>query len=547
VEDISAEDINDGNVSIWIQYSNTGVGTALVDYVTFDITYIPKTEKVWFRDGLTGATDFSTGVIHAFQIESGSFSAPSGPTDDAAGTMSLMDVSSPQDIGVGMEMCSDATPDGVVIAQVASVPRYNLFPSRAEMVTADSQCQTIIQNYYDNDESEAIYGVTGAAPAFTFDGESFAYLQTPLARSVDKPRQIAFHDNRLAIGFQPGTVVLSAVGTPNDFSGVDGASAWGVGDRVTGLMSMPGSVLGVFSESSIRSLEGSDAEEGAMRTISPTSGCRQYTMQNIVGPYFADNRGISNLEASQNYGDFDLMRSSDPVRVWLQERLQDTVSVRTVETRPVASVAVRNKNQYRLYFADGWVLVLYFGLNGKIAPTFMHYETSAYASTYVPTFINSTVLTTGKERIVMGTEAGDVWIVDGAELIQTPDGPVTPSCYLVTNPTNFGAPDKNHKQYHVVVQGQFFAAQTVDAWGDTNYVFEETGAAQYSTVFGSYDNTPIFTSKNEIDSIYLPILADGFSMKLQTSMDGSAPHTFQSLLYRASPKGMDRNRVSKTY
>ena len=544
IEDISAADINNGDVSIWIQYSNTGVGTVLVDYVSFDITYVPNTEKVWFNDG---ATDVANGVIHAFQTESGTFA---DPDNDAVGTMSLMSIGDPGAIGVGMEMWSEVgagVPSGILIAKVDSAPVYNVVPGWAELLAVDSRCQTILQNYYDNDDAEAIYGVTGATAAFTYDGESFAYLQTPLQRSVDKPRHVAFHDNRLALGFQPGTVVLSAVGTPNDFSAVNGASAWGVGDRITGLLSLPGSVLGVFSYASIRSLEGSNAEEGAMRTIAPTSGCREYTMQNIVGPYFADNRGISNIETSQNYGDFDLLRASDPVRTWLKDRLQDAASVRTVETRPVASVAIRNKNQYRLYFADGWVLVLYFGPEGKIAPTFMHYDTAAYSDHYVPTFINSTVLSNGKERIVMGTEVGDVWIVDGSEVIQDPAGAIKPDCYIVTNPVNFGEPDRNQKHYHTVIQGQFAAAQTVQAWADTNYVFEETGAAQTTVTFGSYSNTPIFTSKNEIDSAYLPILADGYSLKLQTTMDGSIPHSFQSLLYRESPKGMDRNRVSKTY
>ena len=547
VENISAADINDGNVAITLRYTNTAGVTsgAEIDYVSFDIAYVPNDERVWFHDG---TTDVAQGIIHAFQIDGGTWNTP--PL--AYGNMSFHDIDDPGDIGVGMLMYTDAAAGGVVIATVTSPPSYNLLPSEAEMLEADSKYETIRQNYYENEEAEAIYGVTGASSAFTYDENTFSFLRTPVTVSADRPRSIAFHDNRLALGFPSGHVVISAVGVPNDFSAVDDSSSWGVGDRVTGLISMRGGVLGVFSESSIRSLEGADAEEGVMRTVSSTAGCKEYTMQNIVGPYFADNRGVSSIDASDKYGDFDMARATDAVRSWIQERVQATNDLNTDSVRPVCSVAVRNQNQYRLFFADGYILVLYFHADGTIAPTIMHYDLGA--KTYVPTFINSSVLSTGRERIVMGTTSGDVWIVDGADCIQLPPSEDaedinidSPECYIVINPANFGGPERAHKVFHSVIQGQFFGAQTVEAWADTNYVFEQTGAAQETITFGDYSLAPILVSKNEIQSVYLEMLADGYSLKLQTTMDGSLPHTFQSILYRTSPKGADRNRVSKTY
>jgi hypothetical protein len=518
IENISAEDLNDGNMYIWIQYTNTsaGSGQAEIDYVSVSISYVPNTESVWFHDG---SADQTSGVIHAFQVEGGDFGTP----NDAYGTMSFMDIVDPTAIGVGMDMRSQSSGGGLVIGQVTSSPLYNLLPSALELTTVSSKYQTILQNYYENDEAEAIYGATGAGSAFTFDGESFAFLKTPLTRSVDKPRHLAYHDGRLSLGFSSGHVVLSAIGVPNDFSGVDDASSWGVGDTVTGLISLPGNVLGVFSEASIRTLEGSSAEDGVMRTISSTTGCREYTLQNIIGPYFTDNRGVSSLETSANYGDFSMSRISDTVKTWVQERIQDVNSTATLDTRPIHSVAVRNKNQYRLYFADGYILVLYFRTDGKVAPTIMHYDTENFGTTYVPTFLNSTVLSSGRERIVMGCEDGSVWIVDGAEAIHDPAGIVTPDCYTVVNPVNFGSPDRAHKHYHVEVQGQFYGAQTVNAWASTNYIFEETGSPHHVITFGDYSATPIFTSRNEIDSAYMPLLADGFSVKLQTTMDAAVP------------------------
>lgn len=542
LENISAEAINSGEYAIWIQYTNNTAtsGQVELDYVSVDIVYVPTTEKVWFRDA---DVDVSTGVIHAFQIEGGDF----GTTNDAYGSMSFVGISSPTDIGVGMEMYSDATPNGLFIGQVTSYPDYNLLPAASAMVTAGSKYQTILHNFYENEEAEAIYGVTGAGPAFVFDGESFAFMKTPLIVSVDKPRHIAAHDNRLALGYATGHVVLSAVGVPNDFSGVDGASSWGTGDAVTGLQTLQGNVLGVFSEASIRSIEGSSADDGIMRVISSTTGCREYTLQNIIGPYFVDNRGVSNIETSDRYGDFSMERVTDPIKTWIQDRIQNINAISRLDTLPVHSVAIRNKNQYRVYFADGYSLVLYWRTDGKVACTIMHYDPTALGISYVPTFITSDVLSGGRERIIMGCADGKVWVVDEAEAICDIGTVSYPNCYFIVNPVNFGKPDRSHKVYHVELQGQFYGAQTVEAWADTNYTFEETSAAQHTILFGNYSNLPLFTSRNEIDSAYMPILSDGYSVKLQTTMDGSLPHTFQSMLYRVSSKGIDRNRISKTY
>jgi hypothetical protein len=177
----------------------------------------------------------------------------------------------------------------------------------------------------------------------------------------------------------------------------------------------------------------------------------------------------------------------------------------------------------------------------------MHYDTDNEGASYVPTFINSAILSNGRERIVMGTEAGEVYIVDGANLIQHPTANSKPDCYITTNPVNFGRPDALHKYYHVMIQGRFYGAQLTETWADTNYVFQDTGPVQDTFTFGSYTDTPIFDARSEIDSAYMPILADGYSVKIKTTMDGSKPHTFQALVYRASRKGMDRNKASKEY
>lgn len=542
VEEISAADINSGDCHFFIQYYNAGAGTGVVTLsdVKYKIYYRTNNEKVWFNDG---SSDVAVGEIHAYQISSGDF----GSANSAEGTMSFTNLTNPSSIGTGMSMYTQPSKGGLLVAHVAETPSYNLLPSEDAMVAEDSQYNTIVANYYENDESEAVYGVTGAGPAFTFDGTNFAFIKAPLAQKLDKPRHLAFHENRLALGYKTGHVILSGVGTPNNFSAVDSASSWGVGDRVTGLMSLAGNVLGVFSESSINSLQGSSESTGTMRTISATTGAREYTLENIAGPYYADNRGIAALDTSDKYGDFDMGRLSDKVRTWAQDRLQERRTTQTLDTSPAAAVAMRNKNQYRIFFNDGYILVFHFFQNRPPEASFMHYDTDSFGTTYVPTWINSHIMPNGRERVLMGTEAGTVWVVDGANIVQGTGSQVKPKCFLTMNPINMGRPDILHKHFHVVIQGQFYGAQSFDSWSGNNYLFNFNTTADDSVTLGSYSNTPLFSAQSSLDSTYLPTLTDGFTMKLETTMDGSQPHTIQSLMFRASPKGMDRNSAPNTY
>ncbi len=73
-------------------------------------------------------------------------------------------------------MYSESGGGGLLIATVTSAPEYNLLPSSAEIEAANSKYEVILANYYENDDAEAIYGVTGAGPAFTFDGNNFSLI-----------------------------------------------------------------------------------------------------------------------------------------------------------------------------------------------------------------------------------------------------------------------------------------------------------------------------------------------------------------------------------
>lgn len=540
-EALPTQAILDAYMYVRIQFEGiAAASTVSVDAVSIQVHYVPKVQHAYVNDG---TSDVSEVDISAFQIlGAGAFS-----TNDAEGTMTLYNVTDAKAIKSGMILYSGAGATGDTIATITTPPVYNLLPSEANMTTNASKYQSIVANFREVDDGRGVYVATGASPAFMLEHNYFSFIRTPQWIKYDKPRHIAFHKNYLALGFSAGSVIFSAVGVPNDFSAGAGAQ-YPTGGAVTGLASMTGDgILGVWTDRRTMTLSGIPTTDMQLKVIKDSSGATEYTVQDIGTPYFADFRGLSTINTTDKYGDFDLGRISFKITPFLKDRLQARRSIDTIPKRPIASLTARNKNQYRLFFEDGYILTMTFFESKAPEFTLQHYDTTSFGTDFVPTFTNSYVLSNGRERNIMGTSDGSVWVVDGANGIQDSTGLTALDAYIVLNPTNLQRPEGVNKFYHTVIQGQFFGWQQVQTWGATNYIFNENGAAHDTANIGDSGDAPVFVATNNLDATYVPVLADGFSFKIQTSLDGSKPHTLQSLLFRASGKGTDRNRTTRAY
>lgn len=292
------------------------------------------------------------------------------------------------------------------LGDVTTTSSFNYLPGIPSLLENSSRYQMLSANFYANDGGDAVYGVNGAGRAFTFgrDGDYFSFIYTQDTASLDKPRHVENHALHLALGFREGSVQLSVVGNPRSFSGLLGASDIGVGDRVTGLMALPGSTLGVFCEQSIWSIVGSTVDAFDTQVIAPKTGCIEYTLVNCGEPVFCNNTGITTLSASANYGDFSSKKLSQKVTAWLLPRLRRG-NVQTMNAAGIAcALPVREKNQYRLFFNDGQILTL--TLRSEVGPafTFQRYylEMATITETdkrLIPLASTSQVDWQGKERI----------------------------------------------------------------------------------------------------------------------------------------------------
>jgi len=196
---------------------------------------------------------------------------------------------------------------------------------------------------YNFGTSKMMYGVSGTHKAFQWDGTTWTDITVGWA--TDTPQHIIAHKNYLFLSYDQ-SVVNSDLGVPTAYTGVGGANEIRIEDGVTGFMQMAGGVLGIFGRNSTNLLSGSSATDFNMSNLSEHGnriGAIEWSLQQLGARvrYF-DDRGVTELGASDRFGDFQDAMISVNINDWLLPK-KNLVN---------ASCIVRNKSQYRLFFND---------------------------------------------------------------------------------------------------------------------------------------------------------------------------------------------------
>lgn len=337
-----------------------------VDRVAIKIYYQVTVDKLFFWNG----TDDVEATICNYSIDDGDWA-----DGDAKGQMHVVNVqpyasATRTYIAANDQIRTASGGAGTLVAVIASDMVYAGVPSFDAMQTENSRSEIIVNNFYGLEDWQAIYAVNGAGRAWTYDDFYFRYIYTGLPVSKDKPRHVVFFKFHLGLGYAAGNVTFSVEGEPENYSGIDGASAFDVGDRVNGLIPMNGSTLGIFCESKILGLQGSTLDDVVLTVLNPYQGAIEYCVVDIGKPVYATSTGISTFDQTAAYGDFLGFRMSAKVQSWLLPRLQGkapvlgSLSIKSTATdRAVSQKAVfmhqcGAKNQVILWFADGYRLVM---------------------------------------------------------------------------------------------------------------------------------------------------------------------------------------------
>lgn len=295
-----------------------------------------KTGSVEFQNFeiITGGTSGATATIERFSLESGSW-----PDSDAAGKLAVINV-----VGAFVDgetltgsLGGAAVADGALVANtLAPGGRY--------------QCHNY--NFYGSSNLERMYCAYGEGQGFEHDGVSFLPITTGMAD--DRPTRCAPHRKHLFFAFRGGSLQHSSIGEPMQWSVVTGAGELGIGSEITDLLPSVSGALAIWGEDTVNVLLGTSAASWELRPLSDTSGGEAWTAQMIGSPVYLDNRGLRSLDTTDRYGDFQIGTISRMVEPIFKRKKNDGVLA-------VASIRVREKDQYRIFFNDGTGVTAYFG------------------------------------------------------------------------------------------------------------------------------------------------------------------------------------------
>lgn len=360
--------------------ANLNVGTIAAD------TTIALGREMSFTSGgthviaegetITGATSGKTALIKRVVLQTGSW---------AAGTAAGRLIFTADD---GAFQAAETLNIGATI-DVATVTG----PSTAITLLPSGRYEFEVTNFGGAIATERVYGADGVNRGFEFDGTVFVPIVTGM--TVDKPLHVIAHAKQLFFSFG-ASVQHSGITTPYIWSPVLGASEIACGDNVTGFMRQAGNAVGgslfILNRNQIYTLYGSSVADWQLTTTQEDAGALPYTAQHLGGVIELDDRGITYVGLSQNYGNFEQNTISHQMQSWVRDE-------RNLVT---ASCRVREKNQYRLFFSDG--KALFVTMNGKKLGGML-----PITLTNPVTCISSTEMSTGVEAIFFGSTNGMVY------------------------------------------------------------------------------------------------------------------------------------------
>jgi hypothetical protein len=360
------------------ELSATAGGTSITTTGTQSGTHtvtLVATTGISTGDTVTGATSGATAVARAVLLRTGTWSSSPGGSlvfDSVTGAFS-----SGEALQVG----------GVTVAQANGA-------SAAITRLPGGRVETVIGNFTGSSTTRKAYGADGVNCAFEFDGTRLVPIHT--GNSPDTPSHIEVHKNKLFHAIA-SSVIYSETNNPYAYTALTGAAVLGMGAEVTAILSLTGNSagasLGVFTTGKTSILYGSSSLDFQLVPSVYELGYLPYTVQPVSNsPYGLTARGVQSLITTLNYGDF----SFDALSFNVQSLVQSKYSLAS------ASVTLRGKNQYRLFFSDNSALV--FGLTGeKIAGI-----TTLDYGIPVRCCWNS-VWTTGAEHTYFGSDSGYVY------------------------------------------------------------------------------------------------------------------------------------------
>ena len=475
-------------------FRNNAAGTAAVmfksstsGWTAVDLGYLLNfdTGSVTFTAGdtVTGGATGHTADVMAVVVTSGTWAG-----GNAAG---YLVIHNPTGVFQNNEALTSAA--GVAVADGTAT---------AITLTASGRYEFVNYNFGGHASTLKMYGCDGKNEAFEFDGTSYVPLTTGM--TTDTPEHIIAHKKHLFLSFSGGSVQHSTIGNPYEWSAVTGASEIGLGVEITGFSKIAGDLLAVFGLNAISIISGSAAsgdDAWVVKSFSQQVGAIEWSLQNLFQPIFMTATGLMAMGAVEAYGDFEADSLSEIIEPFFTSYTRGDFT---------ASIKVRTKGQYRIFFDDNTGLNLTF--NGTKV---MGLTRLAYAHKVACTC--SELDNSGNEVLLFGSEDGYVFRLDKGTSF---DGEAINALFK-TSINTIGYPENKKRFFKLVLE--------------RNDLLEE---AEWD--LGTWDNFKWDEENEERDESYLDETGTGYDYVYVSSSAYLEQFVIQGIILHYSIGGLSR-------
>lgn len=485
------------------------VAQSLGSYLKFDA----GSSEMFEGDAINGQTSGATATVRRVVQLSGLW------TGTAAGFIVLSGIvgtfQDNENIRVGVTV--KAVADGVVTANALPPGGHYDFT---------------IHNFYGAAFTPRMYAVNGVGRGFEWDGTYFAPLFTGLADADDKPTHIAQFSNHLFLFYDSGLIQFSSIGTPTEYNTTTGAGNFTFGHPITDALEATSTSLIVLGERSVGYITGMDVDTFLLSLISEEAGAFAWTAQVVGSPIYLDDGGIRRLTTTQAFGNWRMGTISQAIEPILSRKRKQGIEA-------VASVRVRARDQYIIFFDDLTAVAVYFG---RKDPEIMTLDLSHQA------FCAATAMLTADtgESVFFGGDDGYVYEMERGRSF---DGEaITAFCRLAFN--SIGTPRQNKRWHKFVLEcdvaiGADISISCDFAYGSPDYTpsSEEFSIAAGGGFWNEASWNEFYWSSQVVGQAVAYV--DGFGQNaspvlISNEIDDEEPHTLSSLTCHFSYRGLKK-------
>ena len=485
--------------------------------IAFDVGSVEILEG----DAIVGGASGQTATVKKIQIASGAWS-----TDNAAGFLSVISSSGTWTDGEDITVLGAKRAEINGSGQPASQTIAKAYGTQyAQTMQAGGSYDFVNFNFKGTEGLEKMYCSNNVDNAFEYDGTTFIKIRTGMG--VDTPKYVETYNNHLFLTFPKGSVQNSSIQLPTIFSTTSGAAEIVVGDEITGLSVESKDALAVFGRNNTYILYGTSSADWNLTTFYSGSGAVDKTVQKIHNTIFLDDRGITSIKSSLNFGDFKQSVISEKVDPLVQ-KYKDKI---------ITSLRVRDKNQYRLYFNDKTGIAMTF-INGKnegILPFTLSDQIICSCSTED---------SNGDEVLYGGFDDGYVRKIDSGTSF---DG-ATVASFVRLAYSHYGTPQLKKRFREILLELSADTSTTLDIYPDFNY---GDGTVPTSTVY----SVDVTNDEWNVDDVSNDTLGVAIMDKARTRIAGQGenmgiliknssiydkPVTLQGAVIQYSDRGLKR-------